>query len=255
MHIFVYGTNPYTYINAITHGVTELNVGSVYIYGIAHEDDKGNVREPKPGDILTKINTEIKNLSSLDFGLYDPKKKTTSRILIKDKDGLEVYNRAIKVLNSKVGGATIEHKDLVKEVGKIIEDYKDAIFDVTSLKKNLLVEISTICLAKNFKQIFSSEIINKEIKHDESEVYHTLIKNNQFKYRNILDSKHIDSSLRSIFRKDFFIKIALALLFVLMIVIVSFFIEDTKFVWIMTILNLLGIAGTVISLVIEYPRK
>lgn len=255
LFIFVYGQNPYTYINAISYCIEDKNVGSVFIIGIAHEDEKGNIAEPEPGNILSKISLELKNLSKGTYEIFNRETKNTEYIEISDKDGIEVYERGSKILNSHSGNETVEHKFLGEKLKEIISKNRDAIIDVTSLKKNLLVEVTTIALANNFKEIYSSEIINKNASYDEKDLYHTLKKNSQFKYRNIMDSKHIEDSLKKIFRRDFIIKIGLALLFAIMIGVVSVYIDDKKFIWIMSMLNGLGIAGTLVSLWLEYPRK
>lgn len=252
--IFVYGQNPYTYINAISHCIEHKNTGSVFIIGIAHEDEKGNIAEPEPGNILSKISLELKNLSK---GNYEYNRETKSNVYVEiaDKDGLDIYERSSKILNGHSGNETIEHTYLGEKLKEIISRNRDAIIDVTSLKKNLLVEVTTIALANNFKEVYSSEIINKKASHNEKDLYHTLKKHSQFKYRNIMDSKHIEDSLKKIFRRDFIIKIGLALLFAIMIGVVSVYIDDKKFIWIMSMLNGLGIAGTLVSLWLEYPRK
>lgn len=254
LFIFVYGQNPYTYINAISYCIEYKNVGSVFIIGIAHEDEKGNIAEPKPGNILSKISLELKNLSKGVYEIYNRDTQKTDYIEITDKNGIDVYERSSKILNSHSGNETIEHINLGEKLKEVISKNRDSIIDVTSLKKNLLVEVTTIALANNFRQVYSSEIINKRTSYDEKDLYHTLKKNSQFKYRNIMDSKHIEDSLKKIFKRDFIIKIGLAFLFAIMIGLVSIYVEDKKFIWIMSMLNGLGIAGTIISLWLEYPR-
>ncbi|HAS42948.1 MAG TPA: hypothetical protein DCS93_20880 [Microscillaceae bacterium] len=255
LFIFVYGQKPYPYINAISYCIENQNTGSVFIIGIKHEDEKGNTAEPEPGKILSKIRLELNNLSKGIYEIYRQETKSMEYIDIVDKDGLDIYNRDSKILNNHSGNETIEYVNLGKKLKEIISKNRDAIIDVTSLKKNLIVEVTTIALANNFKEVYSGEIINKQATHDEKDLYHTLKKNSQFKYRNIMDSKHIEDSLNKIFRKDFIIKIGLAFLFAIMIGVVSVYVEDKKFIWIMAMLNGLGIAGTLVSLWLEYPRK
>ncbi len=202
LYIFVFGQNPYTYINAISYCIENKNVGSVFIIGIADEDEKGNKAEPKPGNILVKISTELRNLSQGKYEKYNRINEETEYIKVEDTTGLDIYERGSRILNDHSGNQIIEHSNLGKKIKEILSENKDAIIDVTSLKKNLLVEVITIAMANNFMEVYSSEIVNKNASYDEKDLYHSLKKKSQFKYRNILDSKHIDDSLRKIFRRD-----------------------------------------------------
>ena len=105
---------------------------------------------------------------------------------------MEIINK------SGTTGVVVPHSTL----GTVLKNYIDngnCLFDVSALKKNLLVDVVTILLSYNFSEVYNFEL-QKKPSFDQKDLYHNLKRENSFAFRNLANSEPVQNSLRRISR-------------------------------------------------------
>jgi hypothetical protein len=75
-----------------------------------------------------------------------------------------------------------------------ITSSKHCIFDVTALKKNLLIDVAVALLALGYDEVFTFELKRKP-SFDQTDLYHQLSSPVDYAYRNLLSSAPVAASV------------------------------------------------------------
>jgi hypothetical protein len=120
----------------------------------------------------------------------------------------------------RVERITISWSDLDAELGRFLE--ADAvIFDVTTLKKNLLVDVVALLLSRGRTEIFSFEqVTSGQPRYDNRGLIHALSPNG-FVYRSVAESKHVEKARARFVAKAITFRAALVLTFIVGLVVIT----------------------------------
>jgi hypothetical protein len=128
----------------------------------------------------------------------------------------------------RVERLTISWNDLDAELGRFLEAGA-VIFDVTTLKKNLLVDVVALLLSRGRTEIFSFEqVTSGQPRYDERGLIHALSPNG-FVYRSVAESKHVEKARARFVAKAITFRTALVVtaLVSLVVILVQVFFDNT----------------------------
>jgi hypothetical protein len=196
LYIFATSARPDAYVNSIAHLASQQELGKVQIVVVAEHDYP---RDEEEADLATEVLASILDLlKALSQGVYPKRQKdgSTSRVALPDRS-YEIYAKCLDTLNKQGNGClSISYSDLERRLVELSKE--DCLFDLSALKKHLLVDVVATLIAHNFSRVRAFEL-HKAPTFDERDLYHNLRKED-FIYRNLAKSPLINSSLKHIRR-------------------------------------------------------
>jgi len=201
LYIFATSDRPDAYINAIAYSVEHLNVGSIYLIVISEHDYPEEEQEAQvmATGVLANILLQLQALKDGKYMTFSKAHGQNVASELENKEGIQFYSKYLEIINkSGTTGVVVPHSTL----GTVLKNYIDngnCLFDVSALKKNLLVDVVTILLSYNFSEVYSFEL-QKKPSFGQKDLYHNLKRDNSFAFRNLANSEPVQNSLRRISR-------------------------------------------------------
>lgn len=158
LYTFATSERPDAYINALSHAIAHHEVTTFHVIVISEHDYK-DISESKVW--ATNVISQISNqLSMLSKGKYLDD-KTGSAIPLKSTEDIDTYERCLETINkSGTTGIVIPLNELDKQL-RLYASKGQCLFDVSALKKNLLVDVVAVLLSVNFSDVYSFELHKK----------------------------------------------------------------------------------------------
>jgi hypothetical protein len=204
LYIFVTSANPDPYINVLVYAIRHFKLGLVCFISVQEheyrsEDDAAGMRLQT---VVSRIDDTFQNLSG---GSY-LKERQSDQVDISpvpiDSSAAEMYRACLQIWEDQleISRLVVHWRDLDEKLRSFAAD-GHGIFDVTALKKNLLVDVVALLLSRGCTRIFEFEIVNKERSYDERDLIHSLTEVDKategtFIYRNLTESPHLASAER-----------------------------------------------------------
>lgn len=183
--IFATSQRPDAYVNAVTYGVQHLNVESLRVAVIAEVDDaRGDVIR-RASDILSSIMTRLEELAAKGLG--------GSRL------EPNVYGQTLSHLR-EVASMGLE-REVLHEQLSALRKHDRCIFDVTALRKDLLVDVTSLALADGFSDVFTFEL-RKQPTFDDRDLLHRLQVGTDYVYRNLSESTPVRLAKRRVLARS-----------------------------------------------------
>lgn len=213
LYSFATSGNPDTYINALTYASEHKNIDRYHLVVISeHEYQNESESELWASTINANISTQLQALSEGKYYKYTEKEL----IKLRDINGIEVYEKCLKTINNGGSSAIVISIDnLDSRIRKFIRK-DNCLFDVSALKKNLLVDVISILISINFNEVYSFELV-KEPTYSQNDLYHNL-SSNEFLFRKLTDSKPVKRSLARI--NKWTLRASLLLIFTIVVAII-----------------------------------
>ena len=183
LYIFVTAARPDPYINVLVHVLRQYAVSAVHYVAVIEHDYTTEQMEERLSDIETNVGILLNQLSD---GFYD------DRSIEVEPGWILVYKECRDKLDRiPVQRVSVPWNDLDARLKKFISGSR-VMFDVTTLKKNLLVDVTALLLSRGFTELFSFEVITSgPPKFDEFGLIHALSPNG-YRYRSLAESKHVE---------------------------------------------------------------
>lgn len=254
LYIFATSDNPNPYINAIAYSIEHLNVGSIYVIVISEHDYPAEEQKAQlmATDVTTNINLQLKVLQEGRYMIFGRQPEDNRVVELENKQGFEIYSNCLRVINkSGSTGIAISHSTLEVTLRNYIKS-GNCLFDVSALKKNLLVDVVSILLSYGFSGVYSFELKRKPY-HNQQDLYHNL-KTNEYVFRNLAVSTPVKNSLRRISRWNLRAKaiILFTILIALIFIPISIFWQDSP---IITIFNAAAVIAGISSYLFLFVQE
>ncbi len=193
LYIFATTERPDAYINAVCYGVEHLDISSVHVVVVKNEKEAGYY--PRPATILGNISRQLSALSEYKYINYSNSQQKSDLIANYQADS---YKKGLQILNdSENSSVSLNVEDLSPYLSEKIS-YGDCIFDVSALKKHLLIDVVAILLSLEFSQVYAFEL-KKKPSFNVDDIYHKLEKHD-FSYQNLTSSINVQKSIKILHR-------------------------------------------------------
>lgn len=178
---------PDPYINVLAHLFQHKNPASVNFVKIV---ERGSVYAEANEQIHSIYAQIVKLMEALANGTYPRKVDGEVQPHSIGQRAAERYNALLeKLLRVETRMVTVDWGDLDRELGKFLAD-DQAIFDVTTLKKNLLVDVVSLLISRDCLEFYSFDLGKAPQHFDDRELIHSLDPDS-YSYRRISDSPHV----------------------------------------------------------------
>jgi len=197
LYIFATSYRPDAYVNTIAYAIEHLGVGSIYVIVISEHDypEEEQKAQLMASGVLANIILQLQALEDRKYILFGKKPDENEYINLENIEGSSVYSKCLKVIEkSGTTGIAISLSTLATALKNYISK-GNCIFDVTALKKNLLVDVVTTLISYSFSEVYSFEL-KKRPSFDQNDLYHNLRYGEFFIYRNLAISEPVKSSMR-----------------------------------------------------------
>jgi hypothetical protein len=199
--VFATSTNPDSYINAICYAVAHKNIKNITIATIS---DHAYIGEPTDTDrarqVLERVLSQLRGLSE---GRYQHPSSSPSEVKetpLEDPKAQEIYKHVLSTLDhGEITAQTVPINVLFSQL-RLWIDAGSVTFDVTGLQKNLLVDVVSSSLLLDFSEVYSFEIRKEKVTHGIEDIFHRLVPNQDYIYRNITQSEPVRKAVRRINR-------------------------------------------------------
>ena len=202
LYIFVTSRNPDPYVNVIVHSVQNFRLDkicfvSVVEHGYVTESDGETQR-------LRAVTAEIdRRLVELSDGRYTGIKLLDGSVRERriDESSRVLYKSCVEKLERiENANLVISWTDLSEKLKEFSSD-ENAVFDVTALKKNLLVDVVVLLLSRGCSRVFDFEILRRGVFYDERDLIHSLKPSNNvsrgdYLYRNLAENSHVKLAVK-----------------------------------------------------------
>lgn len=182
------------------------------------------------------LKSNIKNeLQKLSEGSY----KSNTCLFGEDR---KYYMSLLSKFNAcNIGEKEMDDENYYKEIIQETKNKEKVIFDITTLKKDTLINIVSYFLANKINNVYYFDILKKP-NYDEKDLIHNLTQKD-FSYENVFENKHIEKSINQLTRTSNFMKIGISVsssLAVLLFILVAINDQYASFI---------GIVGSLASLI------
>ncbi len=245
LYILATSRIPDAYINSIAYSVEHKDVGAISVIVIREHDypEEQQDAELRATEVLANIITQLQNLKAGQYMYIDKETREEKKIPLQNTDHISIYGKCLDLIDrSGHQGKSFEHSKLVEKLRKFV-DTGDCIFDVTSLKKNLLIDVFTTLVSFGFGDVYSFEL-KKEQKFDQTDLYHNIRGTDLFIFRNLIRSEPVTISVCQISKWTDAVRslfLAACILFLVLIPL-SYIWKDS---FILTILNIASMVGSI----------
>ncbi|GAA0970836.1 hypothetical protein GCM10009555_020460 [Acrocarpospora macrocephala] len=228
LYIFVTSARPDPYVNVLAHVLRTRPISSVHYISIREH-----------GYSAEQVNDR---LISITAGIHAYLHSLRDRLAADDKPAAAVYEKCLDKLDSiSTSNEVIPWVELDEKL-KIFSTTGSSIFDVTSLKKNLLVDVVSLLLSRGCIRVYNFELL-KSPNYDESDLIHALDES-EFTYRSLGDSRHVEIARKRMLanfltlRQLSFVTAGVAL----SVLVIQAFFGST---WLQTFVTVLGTATSI----------
>jgi hypothetical protein len=184
LYIFVTAQRADPYVNVLTYLLRNRTVSAIHYVALIEHGYTTEQMEARLIDIEAGVGILLGQLAEGRYG---------DREIDLALDWVSVYRECKTELNSiSVERLPISWDDLDNALREFLSD-GPVMFDVTTLKKNLLVDVVALLLSRGWTDIRTFELVTShQPKFDEQGLIHAL--GNRFSYRNLADSKHVEKA-------------------------------------------------------------
>jgi len=194
LYLVATSERPDPYINTLVHTLS-LGVSSVTIVVIGEHEYPDEHEESLASTVLANISTQLRSLAAGRYLSDVGQPGRTNHISI-DEDDARVYARCLDHLNQhSVTSVVIPLYDLDDRL-KGFTSSGPCIFDVSALKKKLLVDVVALLLSRGFSEVYSFELL-KSPTYDQRDLIHAL-RRDEYLYRNLTDSTPVRKALERV---------------------------------------------------------
>jgi len=209
LYIFATSERPDVYINALTHAIEHHGVSSIHVVVISEHDyvdEEDRQSSLLASTVVSRVSEQLEALQRreyIDFRSRDVTPLPTTA-------SVQVYGRCLNAMNrSGTTSLVVPIQQLDKRLRSFVAS-GSCVFDVSALKKNLLVDVLATLLSLSFSEVYSFEL--KRQTFGPSDLYHALTPNEDFTWRNLTTSSSVRRALKRISRWN--LRSRLALIFV-----------------------------------------
>jgi hypothetical protein len=185
LYIFVTSPRADPYVNVLMHLLRNPSVSAVHFIALIEHEYTGEQMDERLSDIEANIGILLDQLTK---GFYGDRK------IELDPAWAAAYRECrIKLDRISVQRLSVSWDDLDEELQRFISN-SQVMFDVTTLKKNLLVDVFALLLSRGWTEIFNFELVTSgEPRYDERGLIHALGPTG-FHYRSLAESKHVEKA-------------------------------------------------------------
>ncbi len=185
LYIFVTAPRADPYVNVLMHVLRQYAISAVHYVAVVEHDYTTEQMDERLSDVETNVGRLLNQLAN---GVYGHSKIAT------EPGWVTAYQECRNKLDrTSVRRVPISWNDLDAKLKEFIAG-GPVMFDVTTLKKNLLVDVVALLLSRGFTAIFSFEVITSGLpRFDERGLIHALSPNG-YRYRSLADSKHVQQA-------------------------------------------------------------
>jgi hypothetical protein len=246
-HLVLFATSdaPDPYVNSIAHAVAHLGVSSVEIIVISEHDYPAELSGSAWATrVSERVTAQIEALATQMYIEYQADKSGGTRQPLAGAETAGVYGTVLSVINKGgMAARIVPLGGLYSELGKFVHASRSCVFDVTALKKNLLIDVAVALLALDHDEVFAFEL-KKPPSFDQSDLIHRLSSPADYAYRNLLDSGPVATGVSRLRRLAIRSKALAVLATVLLIVSLALFVwqPDSR------LLALIGVVSGIASI-------
>jgi hypothetical protein len=219
LYIIVTSWQPDPYVNVLAYTLQHFKLSQIYFISIAEhgyviEDDAESERKS-----LSKIRAGVEDrLRELAEGRYTRRGKDgkPDEVVPVDEAASRFYRNCITQLESLENtSVVIPWSDLDHRLESFTSDGR-GIFDVTTLKKNLLVDTVVILISHGCTDVFDFEIVkNGPRSYDERELIHNMteateVQPGDYMYRNLIENDHLARAERRLITRSLTVRSLIA---------------------------------------------
>lgn len=185
LYIFVTSPRADPYVNVLMYLLRNPSVSAVHFIALIEHDYTGEQMDERLSDIEANVGILLDQLAK---GFYGDRK------IELDSAWAAAYRECrIKFDRISVQRSSVSWDELDEELQKFISS-GEVMFDVTTLKKNLLVDVVALLLSRGWTRIFNFELVTSGVpKYDERGLIHALGPAG-FRYRSLAESKHVEKA-------------------------------------------------------------
>ena len=185
LYIFVTSPRPDPYVNVLMYLVRNHPVSAINYVALIEHDYTSEQMAERLSDIEEKVGHLLDELAR---GLY------AGQTIGLDQAWSNAYRECRDKLDRiPVQRLSIPWDDLDSELLRFLAN-SPVMFDVTTLKKNLLVDVVALLLSRGWTNIYSFELITSgQPRYDDKGLIHALGPIG-FRYRSLAESKHIQKA-------------------------------------------------------------
>lgn len=220
LYIFVTSSRADPYVNVLAYLLGNRALSNIHYIALVEHGYTNEQMEERLSDIEGNVGTLLDQLGKGFYGKREIELDLAWRDAYRD-----FRNKLDRIPTER---RTISWNDLDAELGKFIKA-ASVIFDVTTLKKNLLVDVVALLLSRGRTEIFSFEqTAVGQPRYDERGLIHALSPNG-FVYRSVAESKHVAKARARFVAKSITFRTALVVTAVvgLVVIIVQVFFANT----------------------------
>jgi hypothetical protein len=185
LYIFVTAPRADPYVNVLMYLLRNRAIAGIHYIAVVEHGYTNEQMEARLSDIEANVGILLDQLGEGFYG---------SREIEIDLAWRDAYRECRRNLDRiRVERLTISWSDLDTELGRFLE--ADAvIFDITTLKKNLLVDVVALLLSRGRTEIFSFEQVTAgQPRYDDKGLIHALSPNGYY-YRSVAQSKLVEKA-------------------------------------------------------------
>jgi hypothetical protein len=184
LYIFVTSARPDPYVNVLVHALQEYAITAVHYIAIIEHNYTAEQMNKRLADIEIGVGRLLEQLACGFYG--DRMIEVDPRWIIAYKECNDKLDRI------SVRRVPVPWNDLDGELKKYIAS-GTVMFDVTTLKKNLLVDVVALLLSRGFTAIFTFDVTTSSPpEFDERGLIHAL--GPDFRYRSLAESRHVEQA-------------------------------------------------------------
>jgi hypothetical protein len=199
LYIFATSERPDPYINVLAYTIAHLQISSIFVIVISEHDYAEEAREDKvlASTVVANISEQLRALAGGQYLEFSNEQHKRRVVPLEGASGVGIYQRCLETMNqSGTTGIVIPLASLDNSLRKFVAKGK-CIFDVSALKKNLLVDVVATLLSIGYSDVYSFELVKKPT-YSQLDLYHNLKHNEDFLFRNLATSAPVRLSLQRI---------------------------------------------------------
>jgi hypothetical protein len=242
LYIFATSPRPDPYINVLMHLLHDPTVSAIHYVALIEHDYTSEQMDERLSDIEARVGSLLDDLAAGFYG---------ERQINLDQSWADAYRECRARLDRmSVQRLSISWDDLDEELRKFTSA-GPVMFDVTTLKKNLLVDVFGLLLSRGWTDIYSFELVTSgQPQFDERGLIHALGPSG-FRYRNLADSKHVEMARERIVARSVTFRtllIATGSVALIVLIIQVFFANTVLESGILAIATVAAIVGCVVPI-------
>jgi hypothetical protein len=188
--LYIFTTSPRAdpYVNIIVHATQKFELKQIHFISIEEHDYRNEGGDRRAAAIAGATQDLLESLAAGQYLNHE-------QIEAISDDGAAVYQRCLDRLRFvKISSLGVRWADLGNTL-KSFANGNAALFDVTALKKNLLVDAVALLLPQAQTDVWTFELL-KTPTFGADDLVHNLVEDRDYKYRRLTDSLHIKAARR-----------------------------------------------------------